>query len=103
MSKLEEIKNELDNEPALIKCAEEFSLVGDPTRMKICYLLCRHGELSVSEIAELVGVSISAVSHTLRKLRNADIVEKRREFRVVHYRLKRTPFTDILANRIEAL
>lgn len=46
-------------------------MVGDPTRLKICYLLCRRKELSVGDIADVVGVSISAVSHTLRKLQKS--------------------------------
>jgi ArsR family transcriptional regulator len=95
------IKKELKNNVALEACAREFGVVGDPTRLKICYLLCRHKELSVSEIAELVGVSISAVSHTLRKLQEADIVENRRDFRNVYYQLKKTPFVKLLKDRLQ--
>lgn len=83
--------------------SEEFNMVGDPTRLKICYLLCRHKELSVGEIAELVGVSISAVSHTLRKLKDADIVEDRRDFRHVYYQLKQSPITEMVKGRLETL
>jgi ArsR family transcriptional regulator len=75
-------------------------MVGDPTRLKICYLLCRHKELSVGDIAEVVGVSISAVSHTLCKLRKANMVESRREFRTVYYKLKPTSITDMLKKRL---
>lgn len=75
-------------------------MVGDPTRLKICYLLCRHKELSVGEIADIIGVSISAVSHTLKKLQEADIVENRRDFRNVYYQLKKTPFVEMLKERL---
>lgn len=101
--KVKQIKKELKNEAALVQCAEEFNMVGDPTRLKICYLLCRHKELSVGEIAELVGVSISAVSHTLRKLKDADIVEDRRDFRHVYYQLKQSPITEMVKGRLETL
>jgi len=97
------IKNELKNEPALVQCAEEFNMVGDPTRLKICYLLCHHQELSVGEIAELVCVSISAVSHTLRKLKDANIVEDRRDFRHVYYQLKKSPLTEMVKGRLEKI
>lgn len=101
--KIKQIKKELANETALIKCAKEFNMVGDLTRLKICYLLCRHKELSVGEISEIVGVSISAVSHTLSKLKEADIVENFRDFRHVYYQLKRSPLADMLKERFNSL
>lgn len=94
--KIKQIKKELQNKKALIQCAEEFNMIGDPTRLKICYLLCRHKELSVGEIAEIIGVSISAVSHTLRKLKKANLVKDRRQFRHVYYSINPSPLTDIL-------
>ncbi|MAZ41131.1 transcriptional regulator [bacterium] len=101
--KSKQIKKELKNEAALVQCAEEFNMVGDPTRLKICYLLCRHKELSVGEIADIIGVSISAVSHTLRKLKEADIVEDRRDFRHVYYQLKQSPVTEMVKGRLEKI
>ena len=98
-----QIKKELENEKALIQCAEEFNMLGDPTRLKICYLLCRHKELSVGEIAKIVGVSISAVSHTLRKLKEANLVKDRRDFRYVYYQLNQTPLVSILRERLAKL
>ncbi len=94
------IKKELENDVAIQQCAEEFRMVGDPTRLKICYLLCRHEELSVSDISDVVGVSISAISHTLRKLKQADIVDDRREFRHVYYYMKKSPLTKMLRARL---
>jgi ArsR family transcriptional regulator len=94
------LEKELKNKDAILACAREFSMVGDPTRLKICYLLCRHKELSVGEIADVVGVSISAVSHTLRKLQKAGMVEGRREFRTVYYKLKKLPIVEVVKNRI---
>lgn len=94
------LKKELGNKDAILACAREFNMVGDPTRLKICYLLCRHKELSVGDIAEVVGVSISAVSHTLRKLQKADMVESRREFRTVYYKLKKSPVVEVIKDRI---
>jgi len=96
-------KKELKNNEAIESCAREFGVVGDPTRLKICYLLCRHKEFSVGEIAELIGVSISAVSHTLRKLQEADIVENRRDFRNVYYQLKKSPLSEMVKERLETL
>jgi ArsR family transcriptional regulator len=97
---IKKIKKELKDQKALRQCADEFNMIGDPTRLKICYLLCRHKELSVGDIAEVIGVSISAVSHTLRKLQKANMVESRREFRTVYYKLKKSPVVEVIKKRI---
>ena len=94
------IKKELKNEKAVLQCAEQFGLVGDPTRMKICWLLCKHSELSVGEIAEMLNVSISVVSHYLKKLRENNLVDSRREHKVVYYKLANTSFNKILKNSL---
>jgi len=86
---------------AIEACAREFDVVGDPTRLKVCYLLCREEELSVGEMAELVGASISAVSRALKKLEEAGVVERRRDFRHVYYRFAKTPFADLVKERLE--
>ena len=100
---IKQIKKELRDHKALIQCANEFNVVGDPTRLKICYLLCRHKELSVGEIAEIIGVSISAVSHTLKKLQKAEVVESRRDFRKVYYQLKKSPLVKTIKERLEII
>jgi ArsR family transcriptional regulator len=97
---IQKIKKELKNQKAILSCAREFNMVGDPTRLKICYLLCRHKELSVGDIAKVVGVSISAVSHTLQKLQKANMVESKREFRTVYYKLKKSPIVEVMKERI---
>ena len=93
---IKQIKKEFENREALMQCATEFNMVGDPTRLKICYLLCRRKELSVGEIAEIIGVSVSAISHTLRKLRMAKLVKVRREAKRVFYRLHASRLTKYL-------
>ncbi|MBI2506549.1 MAG: winged helix-turn-helix transcriptional regulator [Candidatus Colwellbacteria bacterium] len=100
---IKQIKKELRDQKALIQCAQEFNAVGDPTRLKICYLLCCHKELSVGEIAEIIGVSISAVSHTLKKLKKAEVVEGRRDFRNVYYQLKKSPLVEMLKERLKVI
>lgn len=94
------IKKELKNEKAVLECAEQFGLVGDPTRMKICWLLCKHPELSVGEIAGMLDVSISVVSHSLKKLRDNDLVDSRREHKVIYYKLANTNFNKILKSSL---
>src|SRR5262245_54375214 len=66
--------------------AETFRALGDPTRVRILDALS-HGELCVCDLAALVRMSESAVSHQLRLLRNLRLVRPRREGRMVFYAL----------------
>jgi DNA-binding transcriptional ArsR family regulator len=64
--------------------ADTFSVLGDPTRLRILDALAA-GELCVCDIAGLVGISESAVSHQLRLLRGMRLVRPRRAGRLVYY------------------
>lgn len=66
--------------------ANFFSLLGDASRLRILSALAIQ-ELCVHDIAKLVGMSGSAVSHQLRVLRNLRLVSTRREKRKVYYQL----------------
>jgi ArsR family transcriptional regulator len=102
MRKIKKIKQELKNTKAIESCAVEFGVIGDPTRLKVCYLLCRHRELSVGEIADIIGVSISAVSRTLKKLRQGGMVSRRRDYKTVYYSVKDSSLVKVLKERISA-
>lgn len=64
--------------------AEIFAALGDPTRARIVYALTR-GEYSVNALAEMAGVSASAVSHHLARLRSIRLVRSRRSGNQVFY------------------
>jgi DNA-binding transcriptional ArsR family regulator len=66
--------------------ADVFKLLGDPTRVRIVDTLS-HGERCVCDLATLVGLSESAVSHQLRLLRTARLVRVRRSGRLAFYSL----------------
>ena len=70
----------------VIDLAETFRALGDPTRVRMLDALS-HGELCVCDLAALVGMSESAVSHQLRLLRNLRLVRPRRDGRMVFYAL----------------
>jgi len=69
---------------AVAALAETFRVLGDPTRVRILDALAG-GELCVCDIASLVGISESAVSHQLRLLRGMRLVRPRRAGRLVYY------------------
>ena len=66
--------------------ADTFSVLGDPTRARILDALS-HGELCVCDLAAVLRLSQSAVSHQLRLLRGLRLVRPRRDGRVVFYSL----------------
>ena len=66
--------------------ADTFSALGDPTRVRILDALS-HGELCVCDLAAVLKLSQSAVSHQLRLLRGMRLVKPRRDGRVVFYSL----------------
>ena len=66
--------------------AETFRVLGDATRVRILFCLTRE-ELCVCDLATLVGASQSAVSHSLRSLRQMNLVRYRKEGRIAYYSL----------------
>src|SRR5262245_8064899 len=84
--RLAEVRAHLVSEATAASPAEPFRALGDPTRVGILDGLAQT-ELCVCEIATLVGLSESAVSHQLRLLRSLRIVRSRRRGRMVFYAL----------------
>lgn len=73
--------------PSILKALR---LVADPNRLRILLLLQRE-ELSVNELQEILGTGQSSLSTQLAQLKNADLVEDRRNGKNILYRLKSTP------------
>ena len=71
---------------AIEKLADFYKIMGDQTRLKILTAL-EAGELCVSDLAELVSMSRSAVSHQLRALKAAKLVKNRKDGKTVYYSL----------------
>lgn len=95
-AKRKQIKKELKNKKELVSCAKQLGVVGDATRLKICYLLCHYPEFSVGEMAEILDTSISVVSHSLKKLLNLQLVKRRKEAQTVYYSLINNNFNKTL-------
>lgn len=70
----------------LTHLAEFFKVFGDPTRIKILSSLSV-GEMCVCDIAYLLGMTQSAISHQLRTLKQARLVKNRKDGKVVYYAL----------------
>jgi ArsR family transcriptional regulator, lead/cadmium/zinc/bismuth-responsive transcriptional repressor len=86
LTRVRKIRAALVQPDAVQGLADTFSALGDPTRVRILDALS-HGELCVCDLAAVLRLSQSAVSHQLRLLRGLRLVRPRREGRVVFYDL----------------
>lgn len=83
---INEVMEKLPPDELLYDLAELFKVFGDSTRIRILYALFE-SELCVGDIAELLGLSQTAVSHQLRVLKSSKLVKFRRDGKTVYYSL----------------
>jgi len=84
--KISALKRSMPSNDDLNDMSQFFGFLADPTRLKIVINL-KKSVLCVHEIAEVVGMSLSAVSHQLRLLKTAKMVKSRRDGKMVIYSL----------------
>ncbi len=70
------------------RLSQVLSLAGNDVRMKILYLLEEENELCVCDLADILEMTIPAVSQHLRKLKDANILQPRRSGQTIYYFLK---------------
>ncbi len=70
------------------RAADLLKAIGNERRLVLLCLLVEHRELSAGELAESVGLSASACSQHLAKMRDEGLVASRREARSIHYRIE---------------
>ena len=99
MNRMRTELNKVDNFQAV---AEIFKQLGDPTRVRIFWLLC-HCEECVINLSSLTDMSSPAVSHHLKQLRSAGLVVSRREGKEVYYKAADTPQSRTLHETIERM
>lgn len=89
-----EVKARMPCEEDIYDLSDFFKVLGDSTRMKIIWAL-DESEMCVCDIAVLLNMTKSAISHQLRALRNANLVKFRKEGKTVFYSLKDQHVRDI--------
>ncbi len=97
---IEQVQEEMPEEEILYDLAELFKVFGDSTRIKILYVLFQ-SEMCVCDIAQLLNMSQSAISHQLRVLKQAQLVKYRREGKTVFYSLADAHVNTILNQGLE--
>lgn len=95
-----QVEKNMPDEEVLYDLAELFKIFGDSTRVKILYALLE-SELCVCDLAKLMEVTQSAVSHQLRVLKASKLVKFRREGKTVYYSLADEHVSRILSQGME--
>ncbi len=83
---VEKVTRDMPDDEILYDLAELFKIFGDSTRIKILYVLFE-SEMCVCDIAQLLNMTQSAISHQLRALKQSKLVKYRREGKTVFYSL----------------
>ena len=93
---IDEIRKSIEFSPELEEASELFNLASNSTRLKILFLLDELKELCVCDLAEMLGVTVSAVSQHLAKLRAYGLATTRRDAQTIYYRLVSHDFVNSL-------
>lgn len=88
------------SEDVLVEVAELFKVFGDATRVRILHILLEK-EMCVCDIAQLLGMQQSAISHQLRVLKQSRLVKYRRDGKAVFYSLADSHVKTIIYQGIE--
>ena len=97
---LRQIDEKMPPEEELQDLADFFKVFGESTRLKILYvLLC--SEMCVYDIASVLGMSQSAISHQLRVLKQLDLVKHRRDGKTIFYSLADAHIVTILSQGLD--
>ncbi|MBS7360830.1 MAG: helix-turn-helix transcriptional regulator [Oscillospiraceae bacterium] len=99
---LQKVRHDLPTDELLCDLSDLFKIFGDTTRIKILYSLFE-SEMCVCAIAELLGMTQSAISHQLKTLKDANLVGNRREGKTIYYFLSDDHVRAIVAQGFEHL
>ena len=93
-------RESMPEETTLYDLSDFFKILGDSTRMGILFAIDR-APMCVCDIAEVLGMTKSAVSHQLKQLRAADLVRYRKSGKNVYYELADEHVRDIIEKALE--
>ncbi len=99
---LRAVRHDLPTDELLCDLSDLFKIFGDTTRIKILFALFE-SEMCVCAIAELLGMTQSAISHQLRILKDANLVGNRREGKTIYYFLSDDHVRTIVGQGFEHL
>lgn len=97
---IDKVNEQMPEEDKLYDLADFFKVFADSTRIKILYvLMC--SEMCVCDLAQILNMTQSAISHQLRTLKQMDLVRNRREGKTVFYSLADSHIKTILSQGLD--
>jgi DNA-binding transcriptional ArsR family regulator len=99
---VKEVRGKMQTKDQYLQLAALFKMFGDGTRVQILHAL-EQSELCVCDLAALLGMTKSAISHQLKALRLANLVAFRREAQIVYYSLADDHVKEIVHKGLEHL
>ena len=100
LAKVRRARKDMKSPEAVLLLAETFRALGDPNRLRLVHALARE-ELCVCDLAAALTMSQSAVSHSLRVLRQLRLVRSRKEGKTIYYRLDDAHIERLLGDGFE--
>ncbi len=97
---VERVNKEMPPPETLYRLSELYKVFGDETRIRILYLLFQ-SEMCVCDIAALLDMTVSAISHQLKTLKQASLIKFRKDGRTVFYSLADDHVRTIINNGME--
>ncbi|CAB49845.1 ArsR/SmtB family transcription factor [Pyrococcus abyssi] len=103
LDKIIEAKSRLPEDEKILEVSDFFDALGNPTRLKILFALMEAGELCTCDLSAITKLSVSAISHQLRILKDRKIVTYRKDGKNVFYRLDDEHIREILRTALNHL
>jgi len=98
---LRELQIKMLKRPDLSAIVKAFATIGNETRLRILFLLAEAGELCVCDLSDIIGHSVSAVSHQLKKLKDNGFVTTRKEPPAIYYSISDNSYLNVLVNLVK--
>jgi DNA-binding transcriptional ArsR family regulator len=95
LDRVEQARRKIASKKDLERLASIYKILGDPSRLKIVMAL-RNVEMCVCDLAAFLGLTESAISHQLRRLKDLALVKSRREGQVIYYSLDDAHVAELL-------
>ncbi|MBC8401088.1 MAG: helix-turn-helix transcriptional regulator [Candidatus Marinimicrobia bacterium] len=98
---INQLSEDIKNNSELKIASEIFAILGNLSRLRILYILSETGQCCVHHLAGILDMSMSNVSHHLRKMRDRQIVKKKRQCRNIFYHIASGEETNIACRIIQ--
>lgn len=97
---VEKVESQMLSDEQFFAIEKYFKALGDRTRIRIVWALCKH-EMCVCDLANLLSMSVSSISHQLRELKINNLIKYRRDGKTIYYSLCDQHVFNFIENAVE--